>query len=267
MQPRRAMGQRGLTLTKNKYLEALEKFNIEPNFWCSDEYFEKAGWEVVAKAGLAGVLDGDGFLMLPLLDLVTGGMFGLTTGVWAGLGDETGKFLDYNFIYNPKRFQDLSGGDFQVFRKNSRKFINRNPDKKMHYIDVNQTDGNLIAALPDILCNWLEGKPEDVVIQDDEVLLSYLNEGRNRKVLLDQYGNVYGINIWDDNYRYINYRYCFCKPGQFLSEYMRLLFYTDENILGQNKLVNDGGCLDDKNLYNFKTKLNPEKINKIYSWE
>jgi len=251
----------------NKYLETLQKLNIEPNFWCSEEYFEKAGWENLEEGGLVGVLDGDGFLMLPLIDFATGEMFKLSTGAWAGLGSKEGKFLDYNFIYDPKRFSDLSGGDFQTFRKNSRKFVNRNPDKKMSYINLKQTDGNLIVALPDILCQWLEGKPDDVVIYDDKVILNYLNECENGKVLLDQYGNIYGLNIWDENYMYVNFRYCFCKPGQFLSEYMRLLFYTDPEILNKNKLVNDGGCLDDENLYRFKTKLNPVKINKIYSWE
>lgn len=267
MQQKRQVQRRVLILIKNEYLQALEKFDIEPNFWCADEYFQKAGWQIKCSEVLMGVVDSDGVLMLPTMNLVRGGLSNPPGKCWAGLPiQQYGKFLDYNFIYDPKQFLDLSGGQWQAFRKNSRKFINRNPDKKFYYLDVSQIDGNLSEALPEIFCGWLEGKPEDAIIQDDDVIFDYLQNGRNRKVLLDQYGNVYGINIWDENYLYWNFRYCFCRPGQFLSEYMRLLFYTDPEIQSKNKLVNDGGCLDDKNLYAFKMKLNPLKINKIYSW-
>jgi hypothetical protein len=79
-------------------------------------------------------------------------------------------------------------------------------------------------------------------------------------------GKVLGINIWDLNDTYINYRYCFCSNEPFLSEYMRLLFYTDPEILSTGKLVNDGGCLGNDNLKAFKKKLNPISVREVSSY-
>jgi len=246
---------------RNKYLAALERFNIEPNFWCAQEYFDKAGWKVWIDDGVVGYVLSDEHPMLSPVGLVTGIIYDtgvLRWGVWALFPGEFGDFLDYNFIYDSKRFLDLSGGDFQTFRKNSRKFINRNPDKKFVYRDASDKDD-----LTEFLLEWLEKK--EGVIHDDEVIIKYLESGENRKVLVDENDVVYGVNIWDENYCYINYRYCFCKPGQYLSEYLRLLFYTSPEVQLSGKLVNDGGCLGDDNLFKFKMKLNPVKINKIYT--
>ena len=251
-----------LAMKRNEYLDALEIFQIEPNFWCSEEYFEKAGWNVRKLLGCVGVFDEEGNAMLPVIS-DSGRILCPERGVWAGLpqADYPGDFLDYNFIYSPESFQDLSGGQRQTSRKNSRKFVNRNPDKTFQYIsaDDNRDD------LTNILIEWLSEKER--LIQDDEALLKYVEGGKNRKVLVGSDWEIYGLNIWDENYRYINFRYCFCKPGQFLSEYMRLLFYTDADILGRNKMVNDGGCLDNDELFRFKMKLAPIQVNKIYSWD
>lgn len=109
-------------------------------------------------------------------------------------------------------------------------------------------------------------KEEDQVIHDDEVMIDYLFHGDNRKILVDKNGFILGINIFDSNYKYINFRFSFSRNIKFLSEYLRYVFYTDPAILNQNKLVNDGGSLDNKNLAFFKEKLNPLEKRKIFSY-
>lgn len=254
----------------NKYLDALEAAEISPNFWCSEEYFERAGWETFSNFGMTWVEDREGEVVLPAL--LRGSFAHKPWSVWSDLEGYSGhiqlrrEFLDHNFIYDPRNFLKMEGGSWAVFRKNSRKFASRNPEKRLSYLDLNHIDGVLREDLPDILLSWLEGKPGEV-IHGDDVMLDYVENGRNRKVLLDQLGNVYGVNIWDENYKYINFRFCICRPEPFLSEYMRLLFYTDREILEAGKLVNDGGALDNRDLADFKMKLNPVEVKDVFSWK
>ena len=199
---------------------------------------------------------------MPDIDKQTGQIH--QPGCWAGLvWDEWAmpETLDFNFIYDPKRFQTMEGNAFQVFRKNSRKFPRRNPDWELEYRRVTNEE-----CLDEAFISWLENK--DRTVHDSSTILNYLQAGENRKVLVNKKsGEIYGFNIWDENYFYINYRYCFCQPLPFLSEYMRLLFYQDQEILQRNKLVNDGGILDDNSLYVFKKKLNPIEVRTIPTYE
>ena len=263
---RKPVNRKDLTLgTRNDYLDALERFQIEPNFWCSEEYFQRAGWRVELDSGIVAYVLEDQEPMLSPVGLKTGNSYPtgvLRGGIWAGFPGDIGDYLlDYNFIYDPKSFLDLSGGKWQVFRKNSRKYPNRFGDgfytDRWHTV-IDEED------VKDLFISWLEGKEGE--IHDDEVMLDYLLNGDHKKVLIDDDGKIVGINVWDENYRYVNFRHCVCDPGKFLSEYMRLLFYTDPEILSKNKLVNDGGALDSPELYRFKMKLNPIKVNEIYSW-
>jgi hypothetical protein len=173
------------------------------------------------------------------------------------------KFLDYEFIYDPKNFLNMEGGEWQVFRKNCRKFPRRVPGglDNLKYIRVEDYDRPI--KLEDLFISWLKGLKEETLIQEEKVILRYLVEGKNRKILADAGGIIYGINIWDENYYYLNYRYCFCRKEDFLSEFMRLLFYTDSEILNKNKFVNDGGCLGSEALKKFKEKMNPVKIREV----
>ncbi len=76
-----------------------------------------------------------------------------------------------------------------------------------------------------------------------------------------------GMNVWDENHLYINYRLCIVDPSErFLDEFMRYLFYTDPLIMEQNKLVNDGGVLGNEGLKRFKDKMNPFSVRPVYSW-
>jgi hypothetical protein len=48
---------------------------------------------------------------------------------------------------------------------------------------------------------------------------------------------------------------------------MRYLFYRDPEIRNQNKLVNDGGVLDNPNIKAFKDKMNPVRVREVYQWK
>lgn len=254
------------------YLYLLEKFQVRPNFWCSLEYFNKADLSIVQLYGEGfGVMDS--FTDSLLNESITGLLFppidekkGLfrASSIWAdfeGFKSFPGvekSFLDYEYIYDPKAFLDMSGKKWLTFRKNSRKFSRKFP---WEYRDFKSEDS---GWLNNIMGDWLDGC-EDEEIHDARVMLRYLHEGENRKVLIAG-GIPVGINIWDENYRFINFRYCICKDIPFLSEFMRWLFYTDEKILSKNKLVNDGGVLDRPGLKTFKDKMNPAEVREVYSW-
>ena len=76
-----------------------------------------------------------------------------------------------------------------------------------------------------------------------------------------------GMNVWDENFAFINYRYCIDDGAPFLNEYLRYCFYTHPTILLINKYVNDGGCLDSEGLKKFKMKLNPLAVYKVFSYK
>jgi hypothetical protein len=243
-------------MTPSEYISLLESKKITPNWWCSEEYFQKAGLNIVVENNEVVILDDDQ-QMFPSVSLNNNQTWGRNAnGFWADFIEYPGKeFLDYEYIYDPKDFLNMSGNKWMTFRKNSRKFSNRCEDKGLIYSD--KFDQKKLETL---LLQWIERIPGDE-IHDAETMTKFLIEGKNRKALTDSEGKVFfGINIWDENFKFINYRYCMCMGVPFLSEYMRLLFYTDEEIQNKNKLVNDGGSLDRPELERFKDKMNP--INK-----
>ena len=257
---------------RNRYLDLLEHNGIFPNFWCSEEYFDKAGLETDEWHGIVKVFDKnfEGVVFPPMSEREESLVYFPLERIWSdfesqgplvGYGFKKA-FLDLEFIYDPRNFLDMKGGKWATFRKNSRKFLSRNSEHKFFYVPVRECD-EIEAQVKDLLIEWLEGRPESQEIMDDMVMVEYILHGDRRKVLIDSSGKVWGINVWDENYRYINFRYCICKEGLFLSEYMRLLFYTDPDILAKKKFVNDGGCLDNENLKRFKLKMNPIKMRKV----
>jgi hypothetical protein len=179
------------------------------------------------------------------------------------------KFLDYEYIYDPKAFLSMEGGNWAVFRKNCRKWPKRfgnhlTYERISAYPFRNTAWGR--EELDDVLGCWLESKLLGKKIEDEKILIQYLRFGENRKVLWDSNQRIYGVNVWDENYKYINFRYCICRPEEYLSEYMRFLFYTDPYIQSQGKLVNDGGVLDNPDLKRFKDKMNPLQVREVKSW-
>ena len=266
--------------TKSKYLELLKQYKVVPNFFCSEEYFNKAKLEELITDRHI-YWKQDDWIIGPPIDAFNGGLLG-TTEEWAGkiwidflnwrppVGYEP-TFLDWEYVYNPKDFLDMSGGNWATFRKNIRKFPGRYGHAPLNYVYINEIarkkgERFVEEGLKTLLLGWLNAQEKDEEIEDDDVILEYLYKGENRKVLIDRNYAMLGINIWDTNHQFINFRYSFTQNHKFLSEYLRYIFYTDPTILHQNKLVNDGGSLGNKNLELFKDKLNPVAKRPVYSY-
>ena len=270
------------------YLTRLQTLNLIPNFWISQEYFEKAQIEVVeisiGAANFLCPLQQKHIMFLPLkyfgeiykdysfFDRVRAIS---DKSVWASFpkhpirhfqsGYHIEEFLDFNFIYDPKDFLGMEGKRWQTFRKNVRKWPRNNP--MSGYRDINPECERTEEQIRELLINWLGAMGEDTEIHDDEVLFKYAFEGQNRKGVFNRMGELVGLNIWDENYKFINYRFCICRNEPFLSEYMRYRFYRDPEIQAKGKLVNDGGSLDRPELDRFKRKLNPIEIYDIFTWK
>jgi hypothetical protein len=173
------------------------------------------------------------------------------------------EFLDWEYIMDSKQFNDLSGGKWEVYRKNVRKWPRHNENWK--YTDVfDYTLSSIIVG------EWLEGKIDSV--QDGELIIAYVLADKNekgiyKKLLYNEFGQLLAINIWDENWKYINYRYCIIKQAEpFLDEFVRYLFYTDPEIQSKGKLINDGGGIGNKGLEAFKDKLHPVRKREVHSW-
>jgi len=177
--------------------------------------------------------------------------------------------LDLEYLYDPRSFLDMKGKSWAVFRKNVRKF----PDRYKGGTEYNWIDfydlrrDRREEKIGSLLEEWLEDRP-DQEIHDSQLMIDYLFRGWRRKVLWNTSSNqLLGINVWDENWKYVNFRFSICRNTPFLSEYMRYLFYTDKTILNPNKLVNDGGVLDNDSLKRFKDKLNPISVRQVNSWK
>ena len=265
------------------YMDVLKSHGIEPNWWCSEEYFEKAGWVETSDGYSCCVREDDGTVVLPPIRIATNGptWANSPTGeVWAGLatyyptqgfalpgdGGPEAEFLDYNFIYDPLDFATMPGKKWATFRKNCRKYQRRSP-VLLSYIPAKDLPYVKFTHYADRLLNeWLPAQPE---IEDAETIVKYVYEGQHRMILIGKHDEIHGINIWDENYYYTNFRYCICCDRPYLSEFMRYLFYMYINRQSQAlpKPVNDGGSLGRESLKKFKMKLNPTKVVKVYSWK
>ena len=266
-------------MNPSEYLKWIESHQIPPNFWMSEEYITKKelfwscgetvkGWKETPESE-------EWFFPPSVSTFLFDGMISYKHGdIFAGFALSASNcgnaiFLDYQFLYNPKDFLEMKGHKWATFRKNSRKYPKRT-SSNLFYRDLNDlsnfdwTPSELNSDIDELCMNWSERKNHN--IHDPELLVKYLYQGEHRKGLFD--GDVLvGINVWDENFQFINFRYCIDDGEPFLNEYMRYLFYTDPEIQAKNKLVNDGGALDSKGLKKFKKKLNPTSILKVYSYK
>lgn len=253
------------------YLKNLQLSGINPNFWTSQEYFEKAGWvELDSKSdGMVQIVDSYGDDMLPAIDTEIPGV--LYIQCWSDFDGMLTKpiqnlkpqFLDYEYIFKAANFMDMSGGKWSLFRKNSRKWANRIGQGFIY----KPIDEDSQMQLNEVVVSWLQSLGELETVHDDEVMLKYVFEGENRMGLFTEDGILRAINIWDSNWKYTNYRYCICRKEPFLSDFARLLFYQDMYRRNPECLVNDGGVLDKISLKDFKDHMNPISVRKVYSWE
>jgi hypothetical protein len=252
---------------RQKYMEQhlvqMERNGIEPNFFCSLPYWFLSDSEYQYDWNGSWIVS-DSLCMIPPLGENTGVDF-----IWSDFNRYNPgpgwykEFLDWEYLYDPCSFQDLSGKKWRKFRKNCCKWA----DTHEEFIYTEKPpNSNEIKAL---LLAWF-GQAGMDSIQDPELIyeMSFSHFPGIRRKFIKHNGQLFGINIWDSNYKYVNYRFCIPKPGEpFLDECMRNLFYTDSEILQTGKLVNDGGSLGNKNLEWFKDKLNPIRKRAVYSWK
>lgn len=260
-------------LTKEAYWEAVKKHSLLPNFWMSEEYIEKA--ELVWHSGI--VLSRRarpdlycGWMQTEPLEWFfpplgrSGKFLSIRLNVYSSFlqtiqvyGWE--EFLDYQYIYNPVDFLALQGHKWKQFRQDIKKYPKR-ADKQLLYLNIApDTFQDDITAL---VMTWTKEK----TLYDPEVLVKYALCGENRWGLFAN-GNLVGMNIWDENFKFINYRYCIDNGSPDLNRYLRHQFYTHPLILSKRKLVNDGGSLDNAGLREFKLRLNPYHVYTVTSYK
>lgn len=261
------------------YLTALQKNQVDPNFWCSPEYFSSAGcttrtdllgWQYIQDAGVT---------VVPPLNIknkqshfMTGHLDPGTLVCWSDFPNTafpgcSTEYLDHEFIYDPRSFLKLSGKKWAIFRKNIRKWAKRNyGDIDLHYFVLDPQNTMWDTEINNLVISWLTYRAHQEIAGGEE-LIKYAVFGKNRALLVSDKLGLLGMNIWDENYKYVNYRFTFCRPGEpFLDELLRYRFYTSPEILEKSKLVNDGGCLGNESLKNFKLRLNPVRTRSVYSW-
>lgn len=254
-----------MDLKLSMYFSAIKKGGHLPNFWCAEEYFEKAGWQVLYESGAdkvtLRVVDDAGQLMLPKMVAATG--FVEREDCWARFStlSPLGEFLDYEFIYDPREFLKLSGDKWRKVRKNLR-WAEQDAGESFYF----STEAGSVE-IGQFLEYWAQESEQADSWYDSEVFLKYMFEGKSRWFLRgSQTHKLYGIIATDRNFRYINFRYCVVQPKiRGLSDTARVKFYQ---LLAQSFwgdfLVNDGGTLGRDSLYNYKMKLNPRQVNKIF---
>jgi hypothetical protein len=214
------------------------------------------GWEVIQEGDFFHVVDSEGVYMLPGIT-----MDGVISEkpYWSGFGGSPGEFLDHEFIYHPFppdiNITNLPGNKYKTYRKNVRKFLKDN--EPLELLEI----GNF-RYIEHIMEEWANSKGEPE-IHDGDAMIRILT---NDPLLLYIYsGNrCLGFIVYDINYKYVNFRYCFVNPNYWgLSEYARLLFHQFVGSRFCTLLINDGGSLGSEQLYRFKKRLNPYQINQI----
>ena len=251
----------------------MERHKIDPNFWCSPEYLQFRGARQKAQDGWVWI-EGNGFMWFPPVHIFKGMLkdhpwFGFPE-IWSDFMGFNSikskpKFLDYEYIYYPGRFLHRDGRKWKKFRKNIRKWPKRNND--FSYFEIDHKDQDTKKQIDSVVISWLDNRPKNEMIHDPETIIRYVHQAVNRAILVRNHKEIVGINIWDHSWRYINYRLMICRPEPFLDEWMRYLFYTSPKVLfSGNKMVNDGGTLDQNGLKRFKDSLNPLRVRKVNQW-
>jgi len=277
-----------LSIDFGEYGKALHASKFPPNFYVSREYFCAAGWEIRREGPWLAVRDKeDGALMLPRLSPEGDADYTVSEPLWSDFPGFIGlaanlsppsrmdaafhsvvsprtyryaraSLLNHNYIYIPERFADLAGSHFKTLRKNLRNFDRLHPGAEYRPCSVE-----------DCLCaidGWA-GSRETIL--DGDTILHYAEDSvPDRRFGLWDGATLLGVNLWDSNYAFLNFRYCFVADpsAPFVSEALRFRFYTI-NAQPTGKWVNDGGDLGLESLRRFKQKLAPANRVAIHSWE
>ena len=256
----------------DRYLTLMEKQKINPNFYTSLPYILLSGAECFEENGLIWI-EADGWMIYPP---IIGNWNKLNIPlplkrIWSDFSNLENKyygeekhlqFLDWEYIFDPLCFQCMEGKRWETYRKNVRKWPRNNPNWEYKEITDMEECFHLIGY-------WFEEKADN--LQDADLMIKFLENENNVEGIFKKglycNGKLVAINVWDENYKYINYRYCFVDHCErFLDEFVRFQFYSDPDILSKRKLINDGGTLDNEGLEKFKDKLNPIRKRKVYSY-
>lgn len=241
------------------YLDIIREHGITPNFFMSEEYFRIAGFHERFRSDYFIVYDPDGQIMFP--PITPAGKIPMN-GKWEigfPCNEINGELFDCQFIYDTipdMSDSTLCGGRWKTTRKNIHKV-----ERELGTIIADKTYPFSDQQLQDILLNWTPSA--ETQIYNPDVIIAHVYKSNNRIALLAK-GELVGILIFDTNWKYINFRYCFVKPGiDGLSDYARIFFrmYMKDSPLQ----INDGGSLGRESLYRYKKRLNPVEIQYIRS--
>ncbi len=263
-------------LTKEAYWEAVKKQNLLPNFWMTDEYIEKAGLVWYRDSGWCGWTDPmDIGWFFPSLNS-QGQFVTEESNIYSGFLQEgpiykciNEELLDYQYIYDPSEFLTLEGHKWKAFRKILKQY-RASTHAELLYLKIAPgydyplmiNTSTFTKDITELLLKWA-GEKE---FFDNEVMIKYALEGENRWGLFAD-GKLVGLNIWDENFQFINYRYCIDNGTHGLNRYLRHQFYTHPSILSKQKYINDGGSLGDAGLREFKLRLNPHEVYTVTSYK
>jgi hypothetical protein len=253
----------------NEYLKRAEQLKINPNFYLSEPYLLLSKAKCFIDNGWIWI-ESDGWCLFPPLFLSDYSLLGEypNKNVWSDFGGVVYQlyklrpsFLDWEYIFNPIDFTDLSGGKWNTYRKNIRKW----PKSNENWVYCDRFDKYAAGLLLERWFNKKSDKVEDADLIADFVVFSDL-PGIHRCCLYDKNEQLKAINVWDENWRFTNYRFCIVEPDEsWLDEFARWLFFTDSE-MQTGKLVCDGGTLGNVGLEMFKDKLNPLSKRKVFSW-
>ena len=261
-----------------------------PSFFVSGEYFVLSECEWTDNWWKClGPEDGDGgWLMIPVMD----GQSGLPPGetiqqifgkpiMCSPFATEsptlpenalfTSKVFDRNYIYDPAQFISLEGKDKLILRK-AWNYWNGRASKQypLEYFPCPPwgKDPKFDAQIEQLVYHWAEGIKDD--IHDVDTLVRFAFMGKLREALKWK-GKLIGLNVWDLNWFWRNYRLCITKSGEKrLQTFTRLLFYRSrcmEKLPLVSPYINDGGDLDKASLATYKKRLHPVGILNTFSYQ
>lgn len=274
-----------------RYLDLLTSNGVVPNFYCSEPYLITAHAKAYVENGWVLVEADDWVLFPPIPELPSHPMarpmlLPVLEGVreypyfpkvhyWSdfinyapGYLDYESVFLDYEYWYRSADFRIMHGGKWETFRKNCRKWMTRRKGQPFQWLKIYGNDKCTTVEevlIKNLFHQWVDSHPEGV--QDCERIYRFLTDRNLPKVtryyLFDEDGSLLGMNVTDYTAATLNFRYCISRPGEpYLNEYMRHYLMTTEC----DYYINDGGCLGDKGLEEFKDKLNPRIKRAVHSW-
>lgn len=266
--------KRKIQLKLEDYLNEAQRQNVEPNFYLSLSYLTLSESRCWWRDGWLWI-ESDGWCLTP--PLKEGGSLKVRHAppkwirrVWSDFDDNPifwegckKEFLDWEYLFDPRRFLEMKGKDWEVFRKNVRKWPRHNPN----WIYCSYAPS---WQIEDLIKDWVGDKREN--IEDVDLLIKFIwNNDHNlqiqRRYLFDESERLVAVNVWEENWKFINYRVCIIRPNEpFLSEFTRWLFYTDHAVINSGKMVNDGGTVNKTGLKQFKDKMNPIRIRPVYTW-